>query len=151
MSSDKENPHPRGQALCGDVRRRSRCARGDASRRASVYPLLRAHRHQGDVACLPALRKDEVQERVLQRLHGTPSGRYCTRHRPGGDRGGDQRPAAQPEARVPKCLDENAEGLEIHRVAVDAAARHIAMGVRPARLHHAARLPRRDGIPKERG
>src|SRR6516164_5030104 len=53
---------------------------------------------------------------------------HRTRHRPRGDRGGDQRPAAQPEARVPQRLDKNAEGLEIHRVAVDAAAHHIAMG-----------------------
>ena len=39
-----------------------------------------------------------------------------------------------------QCLDTNAEGLEIHHVAVDAAARHVAIGVRPARLHHAARV-----------
>jgi len=45
-----------------------------------------------------------------------------------GDRGGDQRPAAQPEARIPQRLDKNAEGLEIHRVAVDAATHDIAMG-----------------------
>jgi len=43
-------------------------------------------------------------------------------------RGGDQRPAAQPEARVSQRLDKNTEGLEIHRVAVDAAAHHIAGG-----------------------
>jgi Domain of unknown function (DUF4440) len=35
------------------------------------------------------------------------------------------RPAAQPEARVPQRLDKNAEGLEIHRAAVDAAAQHV--------------------------
>jgi len=81
------------------------------------------------VACLPALGKDEVQERDLQRSQGAPSGRHRTRHRPRGDRGGDQWPAAQLEARVPQCLDTNAEGLEIHRVAVDAAARHVAIGV----------------------
>jgi len=51
----------------------------------------------------------------------------------------NQRPAAQPEARVPQRLDKNAEGLEIHRVAVDAAAHHIAMGMRPGRVHHPAR------------
>src|SRR5262249_40487372 len=97
------------------------------SRRASLYPLLRAHRHQGNVACLPALGKDEVQERDRQRSQGAPRGRHRTRHRPRCDRGRDQRPAAQLETRVPQCLDKNAEGLEIHRVAVDAAARHIAM------------------------
>ena len=40
--------------------------------------------------------------------------------------------------RLPQRLDKNAEGLEIHRVAVDAAAHHIAMGVRPRRVHHPA-------------
>src|SRR5262249_42787948 len=144
------NPRPRGQALCGDVRRRFRRARGDASRRAPLYPFLRAHRHQGDVACLPALGKDEVQERDLQRSQGAPGGRHRTRNRPGGDRGRDQWPAAQLEARVPQCLDTNAEGLEIHRVAVDAAARHVAIGVRPARLHHTARARRRGDRMKRR-
>src|SRR5262249_27219692 len=52
-----------------------------------LYPLLGAHRHQGYVACLPALGKDEVQERGLQRSQGAPGGRYRTRHRPRGDRG----------------------------------------------------------------
>src|SRR5262249_6866501 len=47
-----------------------------------------------------------------------------------------------PEARVPQRLDKNTEGLEIHRVAVDAAA-HDIVGVRPARVHHAARPCRR--------
>jgi ketosteroid isomerase-like protein len=55
----------------------------------------------------------------------------------------NQWPAAQLEARVPQCLDTNAEGLEIHRVAVDAAARHIAMGVRPARPSRYSRAPTR--------
>jgi ketosteroid isomerase-like protein len=59
------------------------------------------------------------------------------------DRGGDQRPAAQLEARVPQCLDKNAEGLEIHRVAVDAAARHIALGVRSARPSRRSPAPTR--------
>src|SRR5262249_51660410 len=73
-------------------------------------------------------------------------GRHRTRHRPCRDRGGDQRPAAQLEARVPQCLDKNAEGLEIHRVAVDAAARPIAMGWRD---HHAARpRPRGDRMKR---
>jgi hypothetical protein len=31
-------------------------------------------------------------------------------------------------------VDKNAEGLEIHCVAVDAAARHIAMGVRSSKF-----------------
>src|SRR5262249_26228266 len=95
---------------------------------------------------LSALGKDEVQERGLQRSQCAPRGRHRTRHRPRRDRGGDQRPAAQLEARVPQCLDKNAEGLEIHRVAVDAAARHIAMGWRD---HHAAR-PRPRGDPMRR-
>src|SRR5262249_20442456 len=98
------------------------------------------------LACLPALGKDEVQKRGLQRSQGAPGGRHRTRHRPRRDRGGDQRPAAQLEARVPQCLDKNGEGLEIHRVAVDAAARHIAMGWRD---HHAAR-PRPRGDPMRR-
>ena len=50
---------------------------------------------------------------------------------------------SQPRSlRLPQRLDKNAEGLEIHRVAVNAAANHVAMGVRPGRFHHAAR-PRR--------
>jgi hypothetical protein len=51
-----------------------------------------------------------------------------TRHRSRDDRGGDQRPAAQLEARVPQRLDKNAQGLEIHRVAVDAATHHVGSG-----------------------
>ena len=39
----------------------------------------------------------------------------------------NQRPAAQPEACVPQRLDKNAKGLEIHRLAVDAAAHQLTM------------------------
>ena len=59
---------------------------------------------------------------------------------PPSDRGEDQRPTAQPEARVPQCLDKTAEGLEIHRVAVDAAAHQLAMGVRLTLLCRADEL-----------
>ena len=86
---------------------------------------------KANVACFPPVGKDEVQERGLQRSKGAPRGRHRARHRSRDDRGGGQRPAAQLEACVPQRLDKNAEGLEVHRVAFDAAAHHIACRITP--------------------
>jgi hypothetical protein len=95
--------------------------------------------------------KTKYKSAACQRSQGAPRGRHRTPHRPRGDRGGDQRPAAQPEARVPQRLDKNAEGLEIHRVAVDAAAHQLAMGGGPALVRHAARPSRRANRMNGRG
>src|SRR5204862_5841397 len=49
--------------------------------------------------------------------------RRCgARHRQGRDRGRRERPVAQPQALLPERLDEDAAGLEVRRLAVDAPA-----------------------------
>jgi hypothetical protein len=65
MSSDKEIlalEDKRYAAMCGGDFAALEAMLHDE---LPLYPFLRAHRHPGDVACLPALGKDEVQERDL--------------------------------------------------------------------------------------
>jgi hypothetical protein len=58
--------------------------------------------------------------RVAGDTHSSPTARRSRR------RSAASRAASH--ACVPQCLDKNAEGLEIHRVAVDAAAHDVGSG-----------------------
>src|SRR5262245_20490091 len=115
------NSRARGQALRRDDRGRLQGAGRDGARRSLVYAFLGRDRHQGELAAVDAVGQGQVQERQLHRPQGAPDRRGGAHHGTRRDRGRDRRPATQLEALVPQRLGEDARGLEVRRLAVDAA------------------------------
>src|SRR5207302_3123685 len=118
----KGNPRPRGQALRGDGLGGSCVAREAAARPAALHALLRSDGHKGELAAIDELRQDALQVGEMQRPEGPHLRRRGARDRQRAHRGGDQRPAKDARADVSQCLGEDAAGMEVRRLAVDASA-----------------------------